>query len=80
MIQINGIYPKDEQYLEIIRDVGLVKEISNAAPGKVLDSTEASKKRIRRNESSLLIVSERRMLLPLPMTEKMSLLKNLPHT
>ncbi|HBI6867500.1 hypothetical protein M8N47_09005 [Enterobacter hormaechei] len=44
MIQINGVYPKDEQYLEIIRDIGLVKEISNADPGKVLDSTEASKK------------------------------------
>ncbi|CAM7366889.1 hypothetical protein [Citrobacter sedlakii] len=43
-IQINGVYPKDEQYLEIIRDIGLVKEISNADPGKVLDATEASKK------------------------------------
>jgi hypothetical protein len=44
MIQINGVYPKDEQYLEIIRDIGLVKEISNADPGKVHDVTEASKK------------------------------------
>ena len=43
-IQINGIYPKDEQYLEIIRDIGLVKEISSSDPGKVLDATEASKK------------------------------------
>lgn len=44
MVQINGVYPKDEHYLEIIRDIGLVKEISNADPGKVLDATEASKK------------------------------------
>lgn len=43
-IQINGIYPNDEQYLEIIRDIGLVKEISNSPQGKVLDSTEATKK------------------------------------
>lgn len=43
-IQINGIYPKDEQYLEIIRDIGLVKEISSSDPEKVLDATEASKK------------------------------------
>lgn len=43
-VQINGIYPKDEQYLEIIRDIGLVKEISNADPGMVLDATETSKK------------------------------------
>ncbi|EMM9996247.1 hypothetical protein JAG49_002516 [Morganella morganii] len=44
MVQINGIYPKDDQYLEIIRDIGLVKEINNISPGKVLDTTEASKK------------------------------------
>ncbi|MDD9211297.1 hypothetical protein [Aeromonas dhakensis] len=43
-VQLNGIYPKDEQYLEIIRDIGLVKEISKADPGRVLDVTEASKK------------------------------------
>ena len=44
MILINGVYPKDEQYLEIIRDIGLVKEINNTNPGKVLDATESSKK------------------------------------
>lgn len=44
MIQINGVYPKDEQYLEIIRDIGLVKEINNSTPGNVLDATQASKK------------------------------------
>ncbi|EPW6345713.1 hypothetical protein ACWNF4_002201 [Escherichia coli] len=43
-VQLNGIYPKDEKYLEIIRDIGLVKEINKVTPGKVHDETEKSKK------------------------------------
>ncbi|NCF07967.1 hypothetical protein [Kosakonia sp. MH5] len=56
IVQINGTYPKDSQHLEIIRDIGLVNEISVSTPGSVRDSTAVNandnpKKRIFKAES-----------------------------
>ncbi|WP_037036048.1 hypothetical protein [Rahnella sp. WP5] len=53
-IQLNGIYPKKEQYLEIIRDIGLVKEMDEATPGKIKDlsiKVNNPKQRIFKSES-----------------------------
>lgn len=53
-IQINGIYPKKEHYLEIIRDVGVVKEMDDATPGKIQDLSikkDNPKQRIFKAES-----------------------------
>lgn len=36
-IQLNGVYPKKEQYLEIVRDIGLVREMDEATPGILND-------------------------------------------
>lgn len=39
-VLINGIYPRNPQHLEIIRDVGLVKELSDAEDTEIKDSSD----------------------------------------
>ncbi|HEK1024013.1 TPA: hypothetical protein SMQ12_002084 [Proteus mirabilis] len=53
-IAINGVYPKNTEHLEIIRDVGLVKELSESKESKIEDSSvkrDNPKQRIFKGES-----------------------------
>lgn len=39
-VLINGVYPRNPQHLEIIRDVGLVKELNEAEDTEIKDSSD----------------------------------------